>query len=37
MAAPMGITGRVAENLFVEQQVNEIFNFGYKKMSEMFD
>jgi len=33
---PLGIIGRVANMLFVRQKLNDIFNYRYEKVKELF-
>lgn len=35
-ALPMGILGKIAHTLFVQKQLNDIFDYRYKKVEELF-
>lgn len=35
-ALPLGILGKIAHSLFVKKQLNEIFDYRYKKVEELF-
>jgi ligand-binding SRPBCC domain-containing protein len=35
--APFGIIGRIANTMFIEKKIKEIFDFRYKKLEEIFN
>lgn len=35
-ALPLGILGKIAHSLFVKKQLNDIFDYRYKKVEELF-